>query len=76
MLSNCPVLTYYHKTLDDNRIEKWEKHIFNNVWEYGTSGSTINKGYNNSNKVEIIIPFYIIENVDLFSIRRHSLYWR
>lgn len=67
MISNCPVLTYYHKTLDNNKIEKWIKYYFYDVWEHGQNGATVNEGYTTNNKVEIIIPIEKVKDKSIFA---------
>ena len=55
MISNCS-LTLYHKTFDDKeRLEKWIRYNFSNIWWFGGKGASINKGYDNANDVEIRI---------------------
>ena len=51
-------LTHYHKTLDEaTRLEKWIKYNYENVWWFGGKGSSINKGYENANDVNVRIPY-------------------
>ena len=51
-------LTHYHKTLDEaTRIEKWIRYNYDNVWWFGGKGSSINKGYENANDVNVRIPY-------------------
>lgn len=51
-------LTHYHKTLDETtRLEKWIRHNYKNVWFFGGKGSSINKGYENANDVDVRIPY-------------------
>lgn len=61
-------ITYYHKTLDNNKLEQWTKTVFENVWVFGGKGSSINKGYDNANDVNVRIPMELVENTDLFKI--------
>lgn len=67
MITN-KAITYYHKTLDNNKLEQWTKTVFDNVWVFGGKGSSINKGYDNANDVNIRIPMELAENTDLFKI--------
>lgn len=67
MLSNCPVITYYHKTLNQNKIEVWETYYFYNVWKYGINRVAVSEGYTNNNKVEVIIPIQQVEDKSLFT---------
>ena len=51
-------LTHYHKTLDEaTRLEKWIRYNYGNVWWFGGKGSSINKGYENANDVNVRIPY-------------------
>ena len=51
-------LTHYHKTLDEaTRLEKWIRYNYENVWWFGGKGSSINKGYENANDVNVRIPY-------------------
>ena len=57
MITNAS-LTHYHKTIDDEtRLEKWIRYNYDNVWWFGGKGSSINKGYENANDVDIRIPY-------------------
>ena len=57
MITNAS-LTHYHKTLDETtRLEKWIKYNYDNVWWFGGKGSSINKGYENANDVNVRIPY-------------------
>ena len=57
MITNAS-LTHYHKTLDETtRLEKWIRYNYENVWFFGGKGSSINKGYENANDVDIRIPY-------------------
>ena len=58
-------LTHYHKTLDETtRLEKWIRYNYENVWLFGGKGSSINKGYENANDVNVRIP-YDKNNIDI-----------
>ena len=51
-------LTHYPKTLDEaTRLEKWIRYNYDNVWWFGGKGSSINKGYENANDVNVRIPY-------------------
>lgn len=64
MITNAS-LTHYHKTIDnETRLEKWIRHNYNNVWWFGGKGSSINKGYENANDVDVRIP-YDKNNIDI-----------
>lgn len=64
MITNAS-LTHYHKTIDnETRLEKWIRHNYDNVWWFGGKGSSINKGYENANDVDVRIP-YDKNNIDI-----------
>lgn len=57
MITNAS-LTHYHKTLDETtRLEKWIRYNYDKVWFFGGKGSSINKGYENANDVDVRIPY-------------------
>ena len=64
MITNAS-LTHYHKTLDETtRLEKWIRYNYENVWWFGGKGSSINKGYENANDVDVRIT-YNKNNIDI-----------
>ncbi len=68
MITNNSI-TYYHKTFDSiDRIEKWNRYSFDKVWKFGVKGSTTNKGYDNSNAVDIRIPMEYVQDTSIFAI--------
>lgn len=67
MLNNCDI-TYYHKGLDENKLPTWTRYTFKDVWKFGGKGSTIYKGYENSNMVEIRIPMEKVNDISIFAI--------
>ena len=57
MITNAS-LTIYHKGYDETtRLEKWIRFNYKNVWFFGGKGSSINKGYENANDVDVRIPY-------------------
>ena len=48
-------LTVYHK-VSDNHDYKWVRYNYDNIWWFGGKGSSLNKGYENANDVQIRIP--------------------
>lgn len=57
MITNS-ALTLYHKGIDKTtRLETWTKYNFSDVWWFGGKGSSINKGYDNANNVDVRIPY-------------------
>lgn len=67
MITN-KAITYYQKTLDNNKLEIWTRITFTNVWVFGGKGSSINKGYANANDVDIRIPMKFIQNKNMFKV--------
>lgn len=56
-------LTVYHKVVK-NREDTWEKHFYKNIWWFGGKGSSLNKGYENANDVQIRIPYDLNPDLD------------
>ena len=56
MITNNDI-TYYHKTLDENKLPIWNRYILEDVWAFGGKGSSINRGYENANDINVRIPF-------------------
>lgn len=67
MITNKSI-TYYHKTLDANKLEKWNKYIFKKVWAFGGKGSSLNAGYENANDINVRIPMEYVSNNNIFNI--------
>ena len=67
MISNNDI-TLYHKILDENRLEKWVTYRFEDVWKFGGKGSSLNKGYENANDVDVRITLDKIDNLNIFEI--------
>lgn len=66
MITN-KTITYYHKSLDANKLEKWTRYVFDKVWAFGGKGSGTNKGYENANDVDIRIPMEIANDTSIFA---------
>ena len=57
MITNTS-LTIYHKVFNETtRLEEWRRYNYKNVWWFGGKGSSINKGYENANDVNVRIPY-------------------
>lgn len=56
-------LTVYHK-VEDNHDYKWVRYNYNNIWWFGGKGSSLNKGYDNANDVQIRIPYDLNPKLD------------
>lgn len=51
-------LTIYHKVLNNTTHSVvWERYNYDKVWFFGGKGSSVNKGYDNANDVDIRIPY-------------------
>ena len=57
MITNSKLTIYHNDGLDKNRRISWKRFNYDNVWFFGGKGSSINKGYDNANDVEIRIPY-------------------
>lgn len=62
------IITYYHKGYDENRLTIWERFVFEDVWVFGRTGSSINEGYQNNNNVDVRIPIEKVEDCKLFKL--------
>ena len=68
MITN-KTITYYQKTLNTTtHLEEWTKTIFEDVWVFGGKGTSINKGYENANDVEVRIPIDLVQDTTMFKI--------
>ena len=67
MITNGSI-TYFHKTLDENKLPVWNRYVFENVWHFEGKGSSINKGYENANDVNIRIPMEYVKDKSIFVI--------
>ncbi len=56
-------LTVYHK-VSDNHDYKWVRYNYDNIWWFGGKGSSLNKGYDNANDVQIRIPYDLNPKLD------------
>lgn len=56
-------LTVYHKIEIDHDY-KWIKYFYKNIWWFGGKGSSLNKGYENANDVQIRIPYDLNSKLD------------
>ena len=56
-------LTVYHKVEIDHDY-KWVRYNYDNIWWFGGKGSSLNKGYENANDVQIRIPYDLNAELD------------
>ena len=58
MITNSSLTVYHKDGLDvATHLEKWTRHNYDKVWFIGGKGTSINKGYDNANDVEVRIPY-------------------
>jgi hypothetical protein len=68
MISNNNI-TYYHKILNNTtKLEEWSKIIFKDIWVFRGKGSSINKGYENANDINVRIPMEKVQDKSIFKI--------
>ena len=68
MITN-KAITYYHKILNKTtKKEEYQRYVFENVWAAGGKGSSINKGYENANDVDVRIPMEYVTDRTIFRI--------
>lgn len=56
-------LTVYHK-VEYNHDYKWVRYFYESIWWFGGKGSSLNKGYENANDVQIRIYYDLNPNLD------------
>lgn len=61
-------LTVYHK-VEDNHDYKWMRYNYDKIWWFGGKGSSLNKGYENANDVQIRIPYKLNPKLDYNNFR-------
>ena len=58
MITNSSLTVYHKDGLDvATHLEKWTRHNYDKVWFFSGKGTSINKGYDNANDVEVRIPY-------------------
>ena len=68
MITNKKI-TYYHKVLNNTtKLYEWSRIVFDEVWLFGGKGSSINKGYENANDVDVRIPMEYVQDTSIFQI--------
>lgn len=59
-------VTIYHKGYNDiTHQTTWTRKNYSNVWIFGGKGSSINKGYDNANDLDVRIPYGQNEQLDI-----------
>ena len=68
MITNKEI-TIYHKGLDETtKLETWTKEYISSAWVFATKIAKTDKGYSNSNKVEVRIPMPFVIDTSLYKI--------
>lgn len=63
------VITYYEKKINNTtKLEEWSRKVYLHAWVFGGKGSSINKGYENANDVNVRIPLKFVDDVSIFKI--------
>lgn len=66
MVTNSSLTIYHRNGLDiATHNELWVRYNYDKVWFFGGKGAGINKGYDNANDVQIMIPYDLNENLDV-----------
>ena len=66
MITNSSLTIYHMSGLDSTtHLEKWTRYNYSNVWFFGGESANINQGYDNTNSVEIRIPYDKNANLDI-----------
>ena len=59
-------LTIYHKSLDEKtKLEKWTRYNYRNIWWFSGNNASASKGYEESNNVEIRIPYNLVKEEEV-----------
>ena len=57
MITNSSV-TIYHLGFDETtRLETWTRYNYKNAWIFKSESASVNKGYNDTNRIEIRLPY-------------------
>ena len=67
MITNATI-TYYHKKINENKLTVYDRYVFKEVWLFGGKGSSINRGYENANDVDVRVPMEFVKNKSIFEI--------
>ena len=68
MITNNSI-TIYHCALDETtRIETWTRYNYKEAWVFESKGASVNKGYNDTNKIEIRLPYSQDLDINNFAI--------
>ena len=66
MITNSSLTVYHKNGLDvATHLEKWTRYNYEKVWFFGGKGASINKGYDNTNEVQVRIPYNQNEGLNI-----------
>lgn len=68
MITN-KAITIFHKGTDETtKLETWTKEYISSAWVFATKVAKTDKGYSNTNKVEVRIPMPFVKDASLFKV--------
>ena len=65
MLTNSSLTVYHKKYDDEQRLETWERFNYDKVWWFGGKSANVEIGYENTNDVQIRVPFGFNSNLNI-----------
>lgn len=69
MITNTSVTIYHKGFNNETRLETWTRFNYPHAWVFGGESASDNKGYNQTNNVQVRIPYkQNALNIDDFSI--------
>ena len=57
MITNSSVTIYHYGFNETTRLESWTRYNYENAWIFRSEGASVNKGYNDTNRIEIRLPY-------------------
>lgn len=57
MIKNSAITIYHKKFIQDLRTDIWERTNYDNVWYFNKNKASVNVGFEDTNAVEIRIPY-------------------
>lgn len=65
MICNCAI-TIYHKGInEETKLETWTRYNYQNAWSFVKERAIVNEGYNNSNTIEVRLPYSKNSGLDI-----------
>ena len=65
MITNSELTVYHYTQDEETRLDKYVRYNYAKVWWFGGKGSSLNKGFENANDVQVRIPYYLNKNVNI-----------